>query len=156
VSNAYFVLRDGSFYELDVLNPGAIASWRRQLSLARAPESDKWLVAGGGVDDVTEIELAVHVETGSTIGDGAKIAEILAAARQAVRVGIRHADGSPAIGRDIGGLLRTSTQPLGRGTKLSVTLAGVYQPAETGRRITSDGDYRITSNSDYRITWEVY
>ena len=154
MSNAYFVLQDGSLYELDVLNPGAIASWRRRLALARAPESDKWLVAGGGVDDVTEIELAVHVKTGSTIGDGAKIAEILAAARQAVRVGIRHPDGSPAIGRDINGLLRTSTQPLGRGTKLSVTLAGVYAPYESSYRITSDGDRRVTSDGDPRIVAE--
>jgi len=149
----YLILDDLSTYDLDLLDPGLIAAWRRQLRLARAVESDTWTAAGGGKADMVEVDLAVRIETGSAIGDAAAIEALLDAAARAKWAGI-YLGGGRVLERNVHGLLRTASSPLGRGWRVTITLAGGPIVWGVDRRITSSGDARVTSSGDRRVTVE--
>ncbi len=139
----YLILDDLSTYDLDLLDPGLIAAWRRQLRLARAVESDAWTAAGGGKADKVEVELAVRIETGSTIGDAAAIEALLDAAARAKWVGI-YLDGGRVLERNAYGLLRTASAPLGRGWRVTLTLACGPEVWMAGHIITDTGSHLVT------------
>jgi len=151
----YLILDDLSRYELDTLDPGQLADWRRQLRLARAVESDVWRTAGSGVDDAVDVELAVLVETGSAITDGERIHEIAEAAARAIRAGI-YLDGRRVLERNTYGLLRTATSPMGNGWRLSLVLAAGPVVWRVDGRVTSAGEERVTSAGERRVYVEVY
>jgi len=151
----YLILDDLSRYELDTLDPGQLADWRRQLRLARAVESDVWRTAGSGVDDAVDVELAVLVETGSAITDGERIHEITEAAARAIRAGI-YLDGRRVLERSVYGLLRTATSPLGNGWRLALVLAAGPAVWRVDGRVTSAGEERVTSAGERRVYVEVY
>jgi len=151
----YLILDDLSRFELDTLDPGQLADWRRQLRLARAVESDVWRTAGSGVDDAVDVELAVLVETGSTVGDAAAIQELLDAASRARWVGI-YLDGGRVLERSAYGLLRTASSPLGRGWRITITLACGPEVWAVGSLIADTGDYLVTDNGEQIAYTEVY
>jgi len=151
----YLILDDLSRYELDTLDPGQLADWRRQLRLARAVESDVWRTAGSGVDDAVDVELAVLVETGSAIGDAAAIQELLDAASRAKWVGI-YLDGRRVLERNAYGLLRTASSPLGGGWRIAITLACGPEVWAVGGLIDEAGDHVVTDNGEMLVYTEVY
>lgn len=135
----YLTLADGSTYGLDLLDPGLLAAWRRQKRLSRAVESDTWTATGGGADDRVDVTLAVRVDTGSAIGDATAIDALLDAAEQARFAGI-YLDGARKLERTIYGLLRTASSPLGRGWRVTLTLAGGPEVWAVGYLVNDDGD----------------
>ncbi len=151
----YLVLDDLSTYDLDLLDPGLIAAWRRQLRLARAVESDAWTAAGGGKADRVEVELAVRVETGSAIGDAAAIEALLDAAARAKWVGI-YLDGGRVLERNAYGLLRTASAPLGRGWRVTLTLACGPEVWAISQLTTEAGAYLITESGERIIAEEAW
>ena len=143
----YLILDDRSTYDLDLLDSGLIAAWRRQLRLTRAVESDTWTTAGGGRADTVEVDLAVRIDTGSAIGDATAIEALLDAASRAILVGV-YIDGARALERNAYGLLRTASAPLGRGWRVTITLACGPQVWAAGRIITDTGDHLVTDTGD--------
>ncbi|WP_287417800.1 hypothetical protein [Oceanithermus sp.] len=151
----YLILDDLSTYDLDLLDTGLLAAWRRQLRLARAVESDSWTAAGGGKADMVEVELAVRIETGSAIGDAAAIEALLDAAARTKWVGI-YLGGGRVLERNAYGLLRTASAPMGRGWRVTITLACGPEVWAAGHLITETGDYLVTDAGERLAFVEVY
>lgn len=153
--SAYLMLNDGTYRNLELASaPRGMVDLRLRYAQARPPESDTWIIAGTGVPEAVDVVLDVRVNTGDAISDSVAVADLLEAARVAIRVGLYGHDGGRILERTVHGLKASASRALGAGWAVQLTLAGGPSVWSANRRITSSGDARVTSSGDRRVTVE--